>query len=123
LTQAVYYPNVSIQGQVKLAAEVSILTAILSFSTSIGPVLYARTMGYLKAALIVGLGTEVLLALRSILSWQFQGLPDSPSTLFSEYNWLTFILEVGPLVSLSAVLLTSAVFWVARRVPEPVESN
>ena len=123
LTQGVYYPNASIQSQVQLAGQVSMLTALLSFLTLIGPVVRARKMGYLKAALIVGFGTEVLLALRSILSWQFIGVPASPSTLFSEYNWLTFILEVGPLVSLSAVLLTSAVLWVARRLPAAGKSN
>ena len=92
LTQGVYYPNASIQSQVQLAAQVSILTALLSSLTLIGPVVRARKMGYLKAALIVGFGTEVLFVLRSILSRQFIGVPASPSTLFSEYNWLTLIL-------------------------------
>jgi hypothetical protein len=35
----------------------------------------------------------------------------NPSTFFAEYNWLTFILEIGPLVSISTSALTFIFLW------------
>jgi hypothetical protein len=119
LTSGIYYPSPSISYQVGFAAKTSILTALLSAVTWVVPVIRARCIGYVKAALIVGLGTQVLLTLRSVLSLYFDGLPYSPSTMFAEYNWLTFILEVGPIVSLASVLLTIGVMWIAKRPPLP----
>ncbi len=37
-----------------------------------------------------------------------------PSTFFSEYNWLTFVLEVAPTTSLFAALLVYALFRLQR---------
>jgi hypothetical protein len=93
----------------------------------------ARRMSYLKACLTAGLGTEMLLAVRALLSsqvifgWKSQSFFIdqfiSPPALFSEYNWLTYIFEVGPLISVMAALLTAAALWIAKRMPIGSQSN
>jgi hypothetical protein len=127
LTHGPYYPLPSIRYQIELAAGISVSTVLLSFVSWIAPVMHARRMSYLKACLIAGFGTELLLALRALLSsqvifdWKFQSFFIdqfiSPSTLFAEYNWLTYIFEVGPLISLMAALLTGAALRIAKRMP------
>lgn len=127
LTDGPYYPLPSVRYQIELAAAISVSTVLLSFVTWVAPVMYARRMSYLKACLIAGFGTEMLLALRALLSsqvffdWKSQSyFIDhfvSPSTLFAEYNWLTYVFEVGPLISLMAALLTGVALRVAKRMP------
>jgi hypothetical protein len=127
-----HYPLPSIRDQIELAAAISISTVLLSFVSWIAPVMHARRMSYLKACLIAGFGTEMLLALRALLSSQvlfdwnsksfFIDHFVSPSTMFAEYNWLTYVFEVGPLISLMAALLTGAALRIAKRMPIGSES-
>jgi hypothetical protein len=114
LTQGPYYPLPSIDYQIRLAAKISISTAILSFVSCIVPIIHARRMAFDRAFFTVAIGTELLLAIRALLcsqvifDWNSQSnfveQFISPSTLFAEYNWLTYIFEVGPVVSLLAAL-------------------
>jgi hypothetical protein len=64
-----------------------------------------------------GIATQISLTLYAIAGWQ--PISDHlgavnlifPGTFFAEYNWLTFILEVAPVTSLSASLLLCLYFW------------
>jgi hypothetical protein len=123
----------SIEYQIEVAAKLSISTALLALASWIYPIVHARRMRYIKALLISGVGTELMLALRALISSQaifdwnsrspFVEQFVSPSTLFGEYNWLTYIFEVGPLVSIAAALLTCVGIWIAKRMPFAVRSN
>ena len=103
LTHGVYDPSPSITYQLILAAKVSVVTAALSAVTWIWPVIRGRRISVARIALQVGLGTQAILAILAVVGWLS---PISPSLFFAEYNWLTFILEVGPVVSATVMLLT-----------------
>jgi hypothetical protein len=135
LMEGLYYPMPSITSQVELAAKLSISTAFLALGVSILALVKAPQMTYRKAMLISGLGTEGLLIIRGLISsnvffeWNarssFVRQFASPSLLFGEYNFLTYIFEVGICMSAAAGLLTLGTIWIKRRIstdfPEGME--
>ncbi len=55
----------------------------------------------------VGVPIQIFLSIYAIVGLQLRGKQELifPSTFFAEYNWLTFILEVAPTVSVATSLL------------------
>jgi len=123
----------SIRFQIELAAKISISTALVSLPFWSVSIFRAREIGYLKALAVSGLGTELLLTIRALISSQvvFNWTSQSPiveqfvspSLLFAEYNFFTYIFEVGAVVSVSVSLPTCGTLWIAKRTPSDALSN
>jgi hypothetical protein len=63
--------------------------------------------GLAMTLLRTGFPTQLALTLNAIAGWRSPASLNLifPSTFFSEYNWLTFILEVAPITTVRASLL------------------
>ena len=60
---------------------------------------------------IAALSAQASLTVYAILSWSTPSTWLNPSTFFAEYNWLTFIFEVSPALSIIVSVLLFGLVW------------
>jgi hypothetical protein len=64
--------------------------------------------------LVAILKAQASLTIYGLLGWRLPSTWINPSTFFAEYNWLTFILEVSPPLSIISGMLLFALVWTKR---------